>query len=391
MTNRFSFQKQAEDSDSHARTGLVTTPHGEFHTPAFMPVGTQGSVKGLSQGLLEQAGAEIILANTYHLCLRPGHQLINGLGGLHGFISWDRPMLTDSGGFQVFSLTSLRKMNEEGVEFQSHIDGSKQFLSPERSIEIQAALGADIIMCFDECTPYPATHAQARESSEMTTRWARRSNERLNQLRNEDGLASECGIRIVNPGQALFGINQGSIFLDLRERSLEDLIGIGFDGYAIGGLSVGEDKTAMSEVIAHVAPRMPDDKPRYLMGVGTPEDIVDAVAEGVDMFDCVLPTRNARNGQLFTSAGRLNIKNAAFRDDPRPVDDKCSCPVCERYSRAYLRHLYTSGEILGSVLNSLHNISFYLDTMTRVRQAISLGTFKEFRLNLLSELARGQD
>jgi queuine tRNA-ribosyltransferase len=391
MTEKFSFQTHSTDSATLARKGRVTTPHGPFDTPAFMPVGTQGTVKALTQEMLEVAGAEIILGNTYHLYLRPGHLLINQLGGLHKFMSWERPILTDSGGFQVFSLASLRKLNEEGVEFQSHHDGSRHFLSPEKSIEIQAALGADIIMCFDECTPYPATREQALESLRITNAWARRSKERLDVLQGDAEAAASCGIRIANCGQALFGINQGSVFLDLREQSLEALIEIGFDGYAIGGLSVGEDKATMAQVISNVAPKLPADKPRYLMGVGTPEDIVEAVAQGVDMFDCVLPTRNARNGQLFTSSGKMNIKNAAYREDQRPVDERCACPVCRRYSRAYLRHLYMTGEILGSVLNSLHNVSFYLDTMARVRQSISLGTFTEFRSNFLSELARGQD
>lgn len=354
-----------------------------------MPVGTLGTVKALTQQMLEEAGVGIILGNTYHLYLRPGHLIINKLGGLHRFLGWERALLTDSGGFQVFSLTSLRKMTGEGVEFQSHIDGSRHFLSPEKSMEIQAALGSDIVMTFDECTPFPATREEATKSLELTERWARRSRDQLIKLHSEPLEAS--GINIVNSNQALFGIIQGSTYLDLRERSLAGLIDIGFDGYAIGGLSVGEDKPAMFEVVSHVAPMIPEAKPRYLMGVGTPEDIVNAVAEGVDMFDCVMPTRNARNGQLFTSRGRINIDNARYRDDPRPVDEACACPVCNRYSRAYLRHLYTTGEILSSVLTSLHNISFYLDTMRRIRQAITLGAFDEFRYLFLSDVARGQD
>jgi queuine tRNA-ribosyltransferase len=323
--------------------------------------------------------------------LRPGHQTINQLGGLHRFISWDRAILTDSGGFQVFSLTGLRRMTEEGVEFQSHIDGSRHMLSPEKSMEIQAALGSDIVMAFDECTPYPATREEALRSLEMTARWARRSKARLAELREDPEKAERAGFSIVNRSQALFGINQGSVFLDLRERSLESLLEIGFDGYAIGGLSVGEEKSAMFDVVSHIAPRLPADKPRYLMGVGSPEDIVNAVACGVDMFDCVMPTRNARNGSLFTNRGKVNIKNARYKDDPRPIDEACLCAVCARYSRAYLRHLYMSGEILGAVLSSLHNVSFYLDMMARMRQSILLGAFIEFRNSFLSNLARGQD
>ena len=390
MNPQFSFERIASDNITSARAGRITTAHGTINTPAFMPVGTQGSVKALTQEMLERAGASIILGNTYHLYLRPGHTTINQLGGLHRFISWERPILTDSGGFQVFSLTSLRKMTEEGVEFQSHINGSTHFLSPEKSMEIQAALGSDIVMAFDECTPFPATREEARASLELTGRWARRSKQRMSELHNEPVPAGP-GITIVNPAQALFGINQGSTFLDLREQSLEGLIEIGFDGYAIGGLSVGEEKAAMFEVVSHIAPRMPEDRPRYLMGVGTPEDLVEAVALGVDMFDCVMPTRNARNGQLFTSRGKLNIKNSRYKDDPQPLDDACRCEVCRRYSRAYVRHLYMSGEILGSVLTSLHNISFYLDTMKVIRQSIELGTFSEFRNSFLSGLARGQD
>jgi len=390
MAQDFIFEKLRHDDATRARAGRITTSHGSFDTPAFMPVGTQGSVKALTQEMLERAGASIILGNTYHLYLRPGHVTINQLGGLHRFISWERPILTDSGGFQVFSLTSLRKMTEEGVEFQSHIDGASHFISPEKSMEIQAALGSDIVMAFDECTPFPATRDEALASLELTQRWARRSKQRLSELHNEPASAGPR-ITIVNPTQALFGINQGSTFLDLRERSLEGLIEIGFDGYAIGGLSVGEEKGAMFEVVSHIAPRMPEDRPRYLMGVGTPEDIVEAVALGVDMFDCVMPTRNARNGQLFTSRGKLNIKNSRYKDDSQPLDDACPCEVCRRYSRAYIRHLYMSGEILGSVLTSLHNISFYLDTMRVIRQSIELGTFSKFRDSFLSGLARGQD
>ena len=391
MKSQFSFRKMAVDKSTQARTGRVTTAHGSFDTPAFMLVGTQGTVKALTQQMLEAARAEIILGNTYHLYLRPGHRTINRVGGLHRFISWERPILTDSGGFQVFSLNELRNLTEEGVLFQSHIDGSKHFLSPEKSMEIQAALGSDIVMAFDECTPFPATRDEAKLSLDLTRRWAIRSKTKLQELHNEPASSEEAGITVVNQTQALFGIIQGSTFLDLREESLEGLIEIGFDGYAIGGLSVGEEKDAMFEVVSNVAPKMPEDRLRYLMGVGSPEDIIEAVRLGVDMFDCVMPTRNARNGQLFTSRGKLNIKNAKYKEDSAPIDDACGCAVCERYSRAYLRHLYMSGEILGSVLSSLHNACFYLDMMFSIRQSIKLGTFKEFSDSFLSGLARGQD
>lgn len=391
LADHFSFEDLVNSPSTRARAGRITTAHGSIDTPVFMPVGTQGTVKALTQQMLEEAGASIILGNTYHLYLRPGHSTINQLGGLHRFMSWERPILTDSGGFQVFSLTALRKMSAEGVEFQSHLDGSTHFLSPEKSMEIQAALGSDIVMAFDECTPFPATREEALASLELTQRWAGRSKQRLHELHSKPAVAEGAGVTIVNTAQALFGINQGSTFLDLREQSLAGLVEIGFDGYAIGGLSVGEEKSAMFEVVSHIAPLMPEDRPRYLMGVGTPEDIVEAVALGVDMFDCVIPTRNARNGQLFTSSGKLNIKNARYRDDPGPLDEACRCAVCARYSRAYVRHLYASGEILGSVLSSLHNVSFYLDMMGRLRQSILLGTFNEFRDSFLSGLARGQD
>jgi len=391
MSTQFSFQQIATDNLTRARAGRVFTTHGAFDTPAFMLVGTQGTVKALTQQMLEAAGAQIILGNTYHLYLRPGYQTINRMGGLHRFISWEHPVLTDSGGFQVFSLNELRSLTEEGVQFQSHIDGSTHFLSPEKSMEIQAALGSDIVMAFDECTPFPATRDEARASLDLTRRWAIRSRKRLLELHTDPVAAEEAGTSIVNQTQALFGIIQGSTFLDLREQSLMSLIEVGFDGYAIGGLSVGEEKDAMFEVVTHIAPMMPAEKPRYLMGVGSPEDIIAAVACGVDMFDCVMPTRNARNGQLFTSKGKMNIKNARYKDDGQPVDEACSCEVCSRYSRAYLRHLYMSDEILGSVLSSLHNASFYLDMMGSIRQSIKLGTYKEFSNSFLSGLARGQD
>lgn len=391
MKKEFSFEQLTKDKDSRARTGRITTSHGVIETPVFMPVGTQGSVKALTQQTLEELGTTIILGNTFHLYLRPTHTLINQLGGLHQFMSWNRAILTDSGGFQVFSLSPLRKLTEDGVQFQSHIDGSRHFLTPEKSMEIQAALGSDIVMCLDECTPFPATREQAKTSLELTTKWARRSKPHLEEVHKNPNAASEAGILIVNHTQALFGINQGSMYFDLREQSLHELLEIGFDGYAIGGLSVGEDKQVMYSVIHHIAPQLPDDRPRYLMGVGTPEDILEAVAQGVDMFDCVMPTRNARNGNLFTSRGRLNIKNARYKDDRRPLDEDCACPTCQRYSRAYIRHLYMSGEILASILSTVHNISFYLDMMKRIRQAISLDAFTEFLSLYISELARGVD
>ena len=385
------FEITAKDLMTEARAGLMTTPHGSFNTPVFMPVGTQGTVKALTHEMLEAAGAGIILGNTYHLYLRPGHSIINRMGGLHSFISWDHAILTDSGGYQVFSLGPMRKVTEEGVEFQSHIDGSRHLLSPEKSMEIQIALGADIVMAFDECTPYPASHEEASKSLELTERWAARSLARFRQLHSDEALCVQLGNKVVNEGQAIFGINQGSVYFDLRERSLEGLLRIGFDGYAIGGLSVGEEKSLMFDVVQRIAPRLPSDRPRYLMGVGTPEDIVEAVSSGVDMFDCVVPTRNARNGQLFTNRGKMNIKNSRYKDDPRPIDEECECNVCSRYSRAYIRHLYFAGEILGSILATCHNVRFYLDTMSRIRQSIQLGTFFEFRDSFLNGLSRGQE
>jgi queuine tRNA-ribosyltransferase len=391
MTEVFKFERVQIGQNSRARLGRVTTPHGSFDTPAFMPVGTQGTVKALTQEMLEEAGAQIVLGNAYHLLLRPGHLPINRLGGLHKFIGWDRPILTDSGGFQVFSLGDLRKVTRDGVEFRSHVDGGLIFLTPEGSIDIQTALGSDIVMCFDECTPYPASRSDVEKSLDLTLAWAQRSKDRFLGLRQRPSECEDVPFRLVNRAQALFGIIQGGMYADLRMRSIEQLIEIGFDGYAIGGLSVGEDKDSMFQVIENVAPVMPESRPRYLMGVGSPEDIVTAVALGVDMFDCVLPTRNARNGQLFTSRGRINIKNTRYREDAGPIDESCGCPVCRRYSRAYLRHLYFSREVLSSVLNSLHNVRFYLDMMERMRQSIKLGTFDAFRTSLLNDLTCGGD
>ncbi len=343
-----------------------------------MPVGTAGTVKAVTQEMLEDLDARIILGNTYHLFLRPGQETIFELGGLHKFISWDRAILTDSGGFQVFSLGDLRKIREDGVEFRSHLDGSKQFISPEISMQIQHALGSDIVMCFDECTPFPATHKEAKDSLELTLRWARRSRIEFDRLINTPESTA------INPW--LFGINQGCIYHDLRRQSLDQLLEIGFEGYAMGGLSVGEEKGLMYEAVEFIAPLMPPDKPRYLMGVGTPEDLVECVARGVDMFDCVMPTRNARNGQVFTSRGKMNVRNAKYARDDRPLDEECECRVCRRYSRAYVRHLYNCGEMLAATLCSYHNLAFYLDSMRLIRQAIALGEFTDFRTCFLDKL-----
>ncbi len=374
--------------EGEARAGVLRTRRGTVETPVFMPVGTLGSVKGVRFEELEaeDLDARIILGNTYHLWLRPGPEVIRELGGLHRFIGWERALLTDSGGFQVFSLSHMRRLSEEGVEFRSHIDGRQCFLSPEVSMEVQAALGSDIVMAFDECPPGQATHEAARASLELTARWARRSRARFDELQRE---GADAGREGTNTRQAIFGIVQGATHLDLRRESLERTVGVGFDGYAIGGLSVGEEKPVMYEVVGHVAPLMPSDHPRYLMGVGTPEDLVECVARGVDMFDCVIPTRNGRNGQAFTSRGRLNIKNAAWTTDTRPLDEACACAVCRRHTRAYLRHLYITGEMLGAVLLSHHNLAFFLDTMRRVRQAIRSGEFTRFRREFLEGINSG--
>jgi queuine tRNA-ribosyltransferase len=381
MTDSPFFQVDTVDARTHARTGRITTARGVIETPVFMPVGTQGTVKAITQDMLEALDARIILGNTYHLFLRPGHETIRQLGGLHRFISWDRAILTDSGGYQVFSLGDLRKIREEGVEFRSHLDGARQFLSPEISMQIQHALGSDIVMAFDECTPFPATQREAKESLELTTRWARRSRLAFDSLPDAPGEPERTA-----RDSRLFGINQGSVYHDLRKQSLEQLVEIGFDGYAIGGLSVGEEKEQMYDAVEFIAPQMPHSRPRYLMGVGTPEDLVECVARGVDMFDCVMPTRNARNGQVFTSRGKLNIRNAKFNRDDRPLDEDCRCAVCLRYSRAYLRHLYNCGEMLAATLCSYHNLAFYLDTMRLIRQSILLGDFPAFRLQYLERL-----
>jgi queuine tRNA-ribosyltransferase len=355
-------------TDGPARLGELETPHGLVHTPAFMPVGTQGTVKATLHRDVADSGAEIILGNTYHLYLRPGDELIARRGGLHRFIGWDRPLLTDSGGFQVFSLAERRVISEDGAEFQSHLDGSRHQLTPEKTVDIQARLGSDIAMVFDECLAYPSTHEAAAESMQRSVRWAARCRARLQEL---------------GTGQAQFGIVQGGVFPDLRRESAERTVAIGFEGYAIGGLSVGEPIDMMYDVVKETATHLPTDAPRYLMGAGTPEDLVECVARGIDMFDCVLPTRNARNGQLFTSLGRINIKNARYAEDDGPLDPSCRCYTCTHHSRAYLRHLHMAGEMTGGALNTLHNLAFYLDTMKRIREAIKLGIFGSFRQEFL--------
>jgi queuine tRNA-ribosyltransferase len=370
-----------EKTSGKARLGRLSTPHGEIQTPVFMPVGTVASVKGISQETLEELGAEIILGNTYHLYLRPGVETVRQLGGLHGFMSWRRPILTDSGGFQVFSLNELRKINEEGVMFRSHLDGSSHFFSPESAMAAQIGLGADIIMAFDECTEFPASRERMRASMELTARWAARSKKYFEEHKREVPWAAE------DKTQSLFGIVQGGMDRELRKESAERTIEIGFPGYAIGGLSVGEPRELTREMVESTLEHLPVDKPRYVMGVGTPEEIAQYASLGVDMMDCVLPTRAARHGLLFTSEGRLSIKQARYAKDPGPLDPNCACSVCQRYSRAYLRHLYASNEMLAQVLNTIHNLSFYLDTMRRVRHAISLGEESRF---LSGDLSRAK-
>ncbi|MCC7033636.1 MAG: tRNA guanosine(34) transglycosylase Tgt [Acidobacteria bacterium] len=358
--------------DGVARRGLLTTAHGVVETPVFMPVGTQGVVKAVTPRDLVDVGARIILGNTYHLHLRPGDELIRRRGGLHRFIGWDRPILTDSGGYQVFSLADRRKLSEEGVEFQSHLDGSRHLLTPESAVDIQLNLASDIAMVLDECPALPARYDALDRSVELTARWARRSRQHFLERR----LHSDAG-----RGQLQFGIVQGGTEVDLRTKSAALTIAIGFEGYAIGGLSVGEASDTMYRIVESTAALLPVDRPRYLMGVGTPLDLIEAVARGVDMFDCVMPTRNARNGRLFTSEGAINIKNARYAEDDGPVDAACGCYTCRRFSRAYLRHLFLAGEMTGGTLNTLHNLNFYLDTMRRVREAIAFGTFEKFRLD----------
>ena len=349
-------------TDGNARRGVLKTAHGDINTPAFMPVGTAATVKGMTPEAVTQTGAEIILGNTYHLMLRPGAERIQKLGGLHKFMNWSGPILTDSGGYQVMSLSELRKLDENGVTFKSHIDGSKHTLTPERSIEIQHMLDADITMCFDECPPYPCEKEEVARATALSMRWAKRS---------KDAFAER-------PGYLLFGISQGGIHADLREQSAKELIDIGFDGYAVGGLAVGEGREKMFAALDVTTPHLPADKPRYLMGVGKPADIVGAVMRGIDMFDCVLPTRSGRTAQAFTRRGPLNIKNARHADDPRPLDEACACPACQNYSRAYLRHLVQADEMLGSMLLTWHNLHYYQDLMAGLRGAIEAGTLDAF-------------
>ncbi len=350
---------QVTHTQGHARRGVLETAHGTIQTPVFMPVGTVGTVKGVTPHELVDLGAPVVLGNTFHLWLRPGLDVIAAHGGLHGFMAWQGPILTDSGGFQVWSLTHLRKITEMGVKFASPLDGQRLLLSPEKSMQIQKVLNSDIVMIFDECTPYPADRETARQSMELSLRWAERSK-----------MAHEG-----NPN-ALFAIVQGGMYEDLRERSLERLVEIGFDGYALGGLSVGEPKEDMARILGHMGHRLPQGKPRYLMGVGTPEDIVFAVSRGIDMFDCVMPTRNARHGLLFTWSGDMRIKNARFKADTGPIDPQCGCYTCRHYSRAYLHHLQRSGEMLGARLNSIHNLHFYQDFTARLREALEAGRFE---------------
>ena len=357
----FQFEIIKRDPLAKARLGRIVTRHGTITTPAFLPVGTQGTVKSLTPEELVEVGVEGILGNTYHLYLKPGHETIGRLGGLHRFIHWERPILTDSGGYQVFSLAKLRKISEDGVTFQSHIDGSEHFLTPEKVMEIQRTLGSDIAMVLDECVPYPSPHEYVKASTRLTTLWAERC---LKARRSDD--------------PALFGIVQGGMYRDLREESARGLTRLNFQGYAIGGLSVGEPKSIMQDVLEWTTPFLPENRPRYLMGVGTPEDILHATMQGIDLFDCVLPTRNARNGMLFTSKGKISIKQARYAEDPGPIDESCLCYSCRHYSRAYLRHLYLANEILSSRLNTIHNIYYYMGLMKEIRAAIEEGRLVEF-------------
>jgi queuine tRNA-ribosyltransferase len=375
----FTLLKKDTSGLSHARRGRLKLNHGTIETPIFMPVGTYGSVKAMAPNELKEVGSQIILGNTFHLWLRPGTNVMDKFGGLHGFMGWDKPILTDSGGFQVFSLGAMRKITEEGVKFASPIDGSRLFLSPEISMQIQRALNSDIVMQFDECTPYeidgrPATNEEAAKSMRMSLRWAQRSMNEFNRGENPN---------------ALFGIVQGGMYERLRDESLAGLEEIDFPGLAIGGLSVGEPKEDMLRVLQHVGPRLPEHKPHYLMGVGTPEDLVEGVANGIDMFDCVMPTRNARNGWLFTRFGDLKIKNARYKDDPSPLDETCSCYCCKNFSRAYLHHLHRSKEILGARLNTIHNLHYYLNLMQEIRDAIDGDRFHAFRLQFNADRTRG--
>ena len=394
------FEILAEDKGTRARAGLLHTPHGVVETPIFMPVGTGGTVKGMTQDELEALGVQILLGNTYHLYLRPGHELIREAGGLHRFMSWPHPILTDSGGFQVMSLKSLGRVTEDGVWFRSHLDGSSHFLSPDRAVEIQLALASDIMMCLDECVEYPASHETIERAVKLTTRWAKRAKEKVSGARNRvlGNDSADSGLRGGSGPQqdgnlpmspdtlhltpdtfpALFGIVQGGTSKELRRESAEGMLDLGFEGYAVGGLAVGEPKSEMYDTVQFTAELLPRDQPRYLMGVGTPEDLLEGVTRGIDMFDCVMPTRNARNACAFTSEGKVILKNARYARDAGPLDPTCTCSVCRRYSRRYLRHLFVTGEMLGAILTTHHNLHFYLDTMRRIRQSLLFGEFEEF-------------
>ncbi|SMO97801.1 tRNA-guanine transglycosylase [Thalassovita litoralis] len=371
MTAKFSFDLLA--TDGKARRGVIHTTRGDIRTPAFMPVGTAATVKAMMPESVAATGADILLGNTYHLMLRPTAERIDRLGGLHKFMNWDKPILTDSGGFQVMSLSALRKMTEDGVTFKSHIDGSMHTLTPERSMEIQKLLGSDIVMCFDECTPFPAEEKVAHESMRMSMRWAKRSREAFGD----------------RPGHALFGIQQGSVFRDQRQESAEKLAGIGFDGYAVGGLAVGEGQDMMFDVLDYAPDMLPTDRPRYLMGVGKPDDIVGAVKRGIDMMDCVLPSRSGRTGQVFTRHGVVNIKNARHQDDPRPLDENCTCPACRNYSRAYLHHVFRAQEMISGMLLTWHNLHYYQELMQGMRDAIEVGRFAAFEAEFHAQRAQG--
>ena len=371
MTNRFQFNINA--IDGRARTGVINTPKGDIRTPAFMPVGTAATVKAMMPENVKATGADILLGNTYHLMLRPGAERVHNLGGLHKFMNWQGPILTDSGGYQVMSLTDLRKLTEEGVKFKSHIDGSLHNLTPEYSMEIQRLLGSDIVMSFDECTPFPATEKQAKLSMDLSMRWAQRSRDAFGD----------------RPGYALFGIQQGSTFKDMRAESADKLTNIGFDGYAVGGLAVGEGQDLMFEVLEYAPYQLPTDKPRYLMGVGKPDDIVGAVQRGIDMFDCVLPSRSGRTGQALTRRGAVNMRNSRHRDDQRPLDESCECPCCKNYSRAYLHHVHKAGEIISSMLLTWHNLHYYQVLMSELRQAIASNKLDSYVAEFHSIRERG--
>ena len=377
------FSFTLRNTDGAARLGEFHTPHGVVQTPAFMPVGTQGAVKAMRHCELDEAGAQIILGNTYHLLLRPGDAAIARRGGLHRFIGWSKPILTDSGGFQIYSLSQRRRITDEGADFQSHLDGTRYLLTPERATDVQARLGADIAMALDECVAFPVSRDETAAAVTRSALWAERCRRRFDDVRR----GALPDVAVTNPGQAQFGIVQGGVYQDLRNESADATVAVGFEGYAIGGLSVGEPADQMYTIAGDTARRLPDDRPRYLMGVGTPEDLVECVARGIDMFDCVLPTRNARNGQLFTSEGRINIKNARYADDDGPLDPGCGCYTCRHHSRAYLRHLYAAGEMTAGALNTLHNLTFYLDTMRRIRDAIAFRTFETFRQEFLRRVA----